>query len=248
METKELPRLEDLTTVIRGGFIVPKNDLIGSWQIEKQDLTHCTHLPGVISEHLKPGDLCLDIGAYDGDLTRTMSNCVGDTGMVIAAEAGKLQFECLKHNCQFFQHKNVFPIQTAISEVNGSTVAHESNSTGNIGASICKDIPDEMRKEGHTYLLTTTIDYLVHQSQRRCNFIKMDIEGWEFKALIGAAETLKRYHPKMIIEINSSALLLQGDTPEDIFTMLGMYKYDWEILQKECKLGDPMFDILCLPI
>lgn len=243
----ELPTLESLTTVIRGGFIVPSNDLIGSWQIEKQDLAHCTHLPVVLAEHLKVGDLALDIGAYDGDLTSTMSRCVGDTGMVIAAEAGKLQFECLRHNCQFFQHKNVYPIQTAISETCGATVSHESNSTGNIGASICKDIPDDMRKEGSVYLLTTTIDFLVHQSQRKCNLIKMDIEGWEFKALIGASKTLKEDKPKLIIEINSAALLLQGDTPDDIFTLLDMTGYGWEILQKECTLASPMFDILCLP-
>lgn len=252
MEKEAFKLDESNTVVLRGGYLVPKDDShISKWQQEVQQLDHCTHLPVVLAEHLKPSQFALDIGAYDGDLTCVMSRLVSDSGMVVAAEAGKLQYECLKHNCGLFKNRNVFPIHTCIGEFNGSTASWEANPSGNLGASICKEIPTgpglEKRKEGATYLLTTTIDYLVHQAKRKPSLVKLDIEGWECKALIGASETLKKFHPKLIIEINSAALLLQGDTAEDIFTLLGMAGYNWEILQKECTLASPQFDILATP-
>ncbi|MDD5585525.1 MAG: FkbM family methyltransferase [Alphaproteobacteria bacterium] len=49
---------------------------------------------------------------------------------------------------------------------------------------------------------TTTLDHLVKQGEiPRVDFIKMDIEGSELKALHGASETLHRFKPKLAISI-----------------------------------------------
>lgn len=46
----------------------------------------------------------------------------------------------------------------------------------------------------------TTIDKLVSELKlERVDFIKMDIEGAEQKAIFGARETLARYRPRMAI-------------------------------------------------
>lgn len=49
-------------------------------------------------------------------------------------------------------------------------------------------------------VLLTTIDKLVSElGLTRVDFIKMDIEGAEHAALVGAAQTLRQFHPRMAI-------------------------------------------------
>ena len=51
-------------------------------------------------------------------------------------------------------------------------------------------------EEGDCVVKVCTIDREIHEP---VTFIKMDIEGAELEALKGAAETIKRYHPKLAI-------------------------------------------------
>lgn len=48
-----------------------------------------------------------------------------------------------------------------------------------------------------------------------CDFIQFDLEGWELFALQGAAETLARCRPVLMLEINKS-LRYVGLNPEDV--------------------------------
>lgn len=54
-----------------------------------------------------------------------------------------------------------------------------------------------------------TIDEIV--KSRKVTFIKMDIEGAELKALYGAANTIKTWHPKLAVCVYHK--------PEDLITI-----------------------------
>lgn len=238
--------LSELTTVIRGGFLVPNpssDSHISTWQIQEQKLDHDSHTPNLVCEHLKPSQTCLDLGAFNGDHSICYNRALGPTGHLVSVEAGKLAFECLKFNSALFQHPRcIFPLHAAISDTCGQSVSWNGNS--NLGASTCQDV--EKLVEGRTYLLTVTIDYIAQQLERKIDFIKLDIEGYECKALIGATRVLKD-RPKMLIEVNEAALMLQGDTVQDLCTILAMNNYEWKIVQPQCVETDPIYDILCTP-
>ena len=53
-----------------------------------------------------------------------------------------------------------------------------------------------------TYIKTTTIDDYI--GEKKCNFIKMDIEGAEYNALLGGLKTMKRERPILAISIYHS--------------------------------------------
>lgn len=233
------------TITIAGGFKVPSDTHLGAWQQQSGKLDHDEFLVPFVTSKLKEGMCVLDVGAFDGDHTIAYSSAVGGSGMVVAVEPGSIAFECLLHNVGLFPLKNVFPLQACVGEHCGQSAAHTP--ALNLGASVCWPMEKEKMIEGEKYLLTVNIDYLTQQCMRKVDFIKLDVEGWEVGALIGATKTLTDHRPQLLIEVNSSALLLQGEEPAAIFQILSHHGYTFQIVQPDCKIGDPQYDIWCKP-
>lgn len=234
------------TKITKEGWAVAEGDShISKWIEEIGDLQHDLFLPPFVVSKLKQGDCVIDLGANLGSHSIAYSKAVGAAGIVIAVEAGQLAFECLKHNAGLFQHKNVFPLHSAVSDFCGESISHTQND--NLGASVCTLVERDKLVEGEKYLMTVTIDYLASLCAKKIDFIKMDVEGWEVKALIGGAKTLRDHKPQMMIEINEGALKAQGSKPADILEILILNNYTYEIVQPESKWGDPQFDIFCKP-
>jgi len=233
--------METQTTVIFGGFLVPNDTHIGKWQKETGRLDHDAFLPACVVSRLKIGDCVIDCGAFDGDHTIAYSKAVGDFGLVLAIEAGDLAHQCLVHNISLFPVKNVIPFHAAVGQADGFTVFHSPDE--NLGASTCVPLITDDSKA----IKTICIDSLSKNLDRKINFIKMDIEGWEMFALRGAEAVIHRSHPEMLIEINRGALEKNRSTPNDIVEYVEAHGYEWKIVQPYCKFSDPQFDILCTP-
>jgi precorrin-6B methylase 2 len=74
-----------------------------------------------------------------------------------------------------------------------------------------------------------SIDFIVEKLRlKRVDLIKMDIEGEEYNALKGAIKTIRKFKPKIIIEIHSKNLR------EKILEFLKNYGYDL-VFEKEKK-------------
>ena len=72
----------------------------------------------------------------------------------------------------------------------------------------------------------TTIDRFARKEKlTRLDFLKADIEGWELRMLVGGAETIKRYRPVMMIELDDSRLIRAGDNLSAIWNMLCAWRY-----------------------
>jgi hypothetical protein len=77
------------------------------------------------------------------------------------------------------------------------------------------------------------------------DFIKIDCEGYEVRALHGAFQTLRMYHPVLLIEVNEGALSRQGVKPSDIFDILDDLGYVSVNIHKGQPMAGPQYDILC---
>lgn len=65
----------------------------------------------------------------------------------------------------------------------------------------------------------------------RLDLIKIDIEGFELKAIMGALRTLERCKPRLImIEVVEEAMSLYGDSLDKLLSMLGSLGYQPHIL------------------
>ena len=220
---------------IEGGFKVPVDTHIGRWQISARRLDFDTHLIPYICSYIAAGQTVIDCGAFNGDHTIAYSRKVGENGTVVAIEAGETAFKCLAHNTALFEHQNVHIYHAAVGNEEGC-VTHTP--APNLGASrVYED------KAGMVPLIT--IDSVVRKENLSPGLIKMDIEGWECKALAGAHETLSKFRPLLVLEVNHGALEAQGGSFKQMTETLEKYGYTYQIIQPGIKETGPQFDIVC---
>ena len=141
------------------------------------------------------GDTVIDCGVYLGEFSLLAAYKAGKNASIIGIEAGTVILEKLNFNLEKNDKykKNIIIINNAVWHKNNLILRfNENNELWN--SSISKD--------GNTNVMTKTIDSVIDELNiSKVNFIKMDIEGAELNALLGAKNTLLKYKPKLAITI-----------------------------------------------
>lgn len=150
----------------------------------------------LIREHVKEGDVVLDIGANIGSHTIPLSQMVGNKGCVLAFEPERGNFYTLCGNVALNNCENVVCFQQGVSNFNGTIKVPFINSVHmtNFGS---LELDKDYSKIPHYVVPAIKLDDL---GLARCDFIKMDIEGMERLALEGGEEMIKKFKPVMYIE------------------------------------------------
>jgi FkbM family methyltransferase len=169
------------------------------------------------------GDTVLEIGANIGYYTLLLSHLVGPTGMVIAVEPHPENVRLLRLNLKLNRVTNAVVVPVAISDEVG--VAQMFISKGSNWHSL---MPTPKSCEQSITVPTTTVDELVRQLEQPIDLIRMDIEGWEVKALHGAERTLKRDKPTLVMEVHPS--YLQPEEVEGLLQWLQSLGYRWAFI------------------
>lgn len=76
----------------------------------------------------------------------------------------------------------------------------------------------------------------------RCDFIKVDIEGYEPKMIAGAMKTITTFKPAILMEINKGALERQGYNTDIPLRQLRQLGYGWTIIGKN--FSELQYDII----
>jgi FkbM family methyltransferase len=96
-------------------------------------------------------------------------------------------------------------------------------------------------------------DVLAESGIARVDFIKIDVEGYEFEVLKGAVETLRSSRPRLFIEIDDSNLSEQSTSARDLIGFLMGLGYSCtntvtgEALSVEYDFKGKHFDAICVP-
>ena len=221
---KELPN---------GLWVIENDTHVSKWVEQQGRLDHDQNTLPFILPLIKEGDSVIDAGAFIGDHTIAYSKAVGEKGVVHAFEPNPIAYQCMHHNLE--SCRNVILHDVGLSDANGSMPLSGNN--GNYAGAYAgehmkiADVPVQ------------TLDDWFYQAH--IDFIKFDIEGCEVKALIGAQNLIRRCHPTMVIEVNVVALDRQKATVGQLFALLESYGYEWKIIQENCDVMSPMYDIIC---
>jgi FkbM family methyltransferase len=173
-----------------------------------------------------------------GDHTIAYLNAVGEGGMVYAFEPSPVAMQCLLHNCASAGDR-LYPLQLALGN-EFKVFPLSGNNYNYAGSYLGNHMPV-------ANVQMVTLDSLAEKIGAIPDFIKIDIEGCELKFLRGAAKTIDKCKPVLVMEINHVALERQGDKPEEIYEWLRVHGYKTKIIQENCDIDSLMYDILCIP-
>ena len=146
---------------------------------------------GGVSIAPEPGDYAIDAGGCFGDTALAFAIAVGAAGRVYSFEPmpGLRDVFCanMRRNPDLAERIELF--DRAVFDASGNTLTFADLSAGS-----------RPQPGGTVPVSTVAIDDFVRgHDVPRVDFIKMDIEGSEREALRGAAETIRRFRPKLAI-------------------------------------------------
>jgi FkbM family methyltransferase len=175
-----------------------------------------------LEQYLKNGDVFIDIGANIGLFTLVASKIVGADGLVYAFEPMQNSFDSLSAHLQLNNSKNVIAEKLAVSNGKDFIELYIDANDKNSGMA-SSYINNYTLKE--CVLSTSIDDYLSQKGDVTITLIKIDIEGGEYLALKGMEQTLKKYKPALLIEINPEIIERTPFTQNDIAAFLNKLGY-----------------------
>lgn len=84
---------------------------------------------------------------------------------------------------------------------------------------------DGVEYRDDTYVTATTIDRILQDEQGPLPFIKLDLEGADLLALLGASQTLHKHRPAIAFENSSHSPSVHGFTLKDIQAYFSEHNY-----------------------
>ena len=174
---------------------------------------------------LKPGDTFVDIGANHGSFSVLASELVGEWGMVIAFEPQPRLAKLLSQSLQATAKSRFKVHQAGCSDHVGETKFYipwaGSGSAGVFESFSGRNPHCELKVE------LTTIDETFSQEDVTGSLVmKLDVEGSEYAALMGARNTIQRFKPPILFELNPDSSRAAGHTPKDLLCLFDELGYD----------------------
>jgi FkbM family methyltransferase len=144
---------------------------------------------------VKPGDVVLDCGANVGVFTREA--LIAGAKLVVAIEPAPENIECLRRNyAPEIKAGTVIVYPKGIWDKDDWLTLHVDPHNSAADSFV---IEREGHRDEEKVPLTTIDKMVVELKLDRVDFIKMDIEGAEVRALNGGRATIAKFHPKMAV-------------------------------------------------
>lgn len=157
------------------------------------------HVRVVIEELLKSGDCFLDIGASFGFFSLLAATLVGEAGRVYAVEPNEQNVKLLESSIRSNDFNHVTVMQMGASDRIETLFLHAGVGNGSTSAVNAGDDPFAART-----VLGAPLDQLLAYRAKPINLVKIDVEGFEHKALLGAQRILKEDRPHIIFEFQGA--------------------------------------------
>lgn len=175
-------------------------------------------LTSVFRDLLEPGQTFVDVGGNEGWFSMLAAKLVGSTGRVLTCEPQERLWPVVLRNIALNGFTNVSLLPYAVSEEPGEAMInlYPSLNTGSSNISGTRR-RWETQQRMRMLPLTDVVDTL-----HGCNvdLIKVDVEGFEHKVLLGAGNHLGTTIKRLVVELHPAQLEALGSSVDDVVRLL----------------------------
>lgn len=161
---------------------------------------------GYLLTAVKQNQVVLDIGAHKAGYLYFLRDRVGDSGRVYAFEPQSYLYNYLIKLKRIFNWDNVTIEQIALSDMTGRLNLFMPQNEMRKKSSPSATIVENKNSEELILMEEVSVDTLDNYCSANNiapDFVKIDVEGNELKVFRGGLNTLERYKPKILVEIEA---------------------------------------------
>lgn len=161
-----------------------------------------------ICTQLRRGQTALDVGAHKGAYLFWILRQVGDEGRIVAFEPQANLYRYLVGLKSLMAWHQTTIAHLAISDAEGETALYipihrQGGGVSSPGATL---VSEKARAEGAfrvETVRTQTLDAYCAEHALAPDFLKIDVEGNEMRVFRGGEQTLRKYKPRILVEIEA---------------------------------------------
>lgn len=189
--------------------------------------THEPQIANYIDKNIRPGMICLDVGANMGIMGLYLARKTGPTGAVhcfepVAKIYRRLEQHVERNNLRSIVDLHEFALSNHTGKISMS-IADQDYTNQGMGSIV---LHDTGALSTHIEINTMTLDeFALRMGLERLDFAKIDIQGAEPLFLEGGERTLTRFRPDLVMEVSPTDLAGLGKTSRDLFCQIEALGY-----------------------
>lgn len=207
------------------------NDLAFINELRKGKIYEQDYVIKFLFDIIKKSNTIIDAGAHAGSHTIIYKH-INPKVVIHCFEPQLYMYKLLNHNILKNELQDVFTYNYALANKQAETTLSAKIDDGrevkldiHYGGNIYSNLGGIQIGSGGEKINTMTVDSLNLGS---CDFIKMDVEGFEPIVLLGAVETIKKFKPTILFENNyqkvSDDVLKEFDIDKEQYNTLKILK------------------------
>jgi FkbM family methyltransferase len=205
-------------------YVAPSGSPVASPVIEGRPYE--PHVVAAIRRWLKPGMVFVDVGASIGYLSLVAAREVGSEGKIICFEPDPYNCKLLYLSAKVNEFANVEIYPFAIADKSRNVIFDSMQGNG-----VISDFDVNLESTPMRFVVRAMPLDQVLRDEESIHVLKMDVEGAEYMALRGAANTLKQHRPVIISEFSPAGLRnVSGVSGEEFLRLLIDEGYDISVL------------------
>lgn len=163
----------------------------------------------IFKDLINEGNVVVEVGGHIGYISIFFSHLVGRNGNLVVFEPGTNNLPYITENIKNSSFKNHTIRQVAVGQEVGTATFYEDDLTGQ-NNSLVRDFDGFQNNSKNSFVEArvhektvdvTTLD--LEFEDKAVDFIKIDIEGGEWPAILGAENLIKTQNPMLMVEIQA---------------------------------------------
>jgi len=224
-------------------FVIEEETIRLDESLRRWDINAEAEIHHLLGQYLQPNDVFVDIGANFGLHTVYAAKLVGEQGRVFAFEPVDNHLNLLHKNLDLSHvRERVEIVSSALSNSAESSLTFYLPPEEEIA--VTASLSAESENLEAIKVSNARLDDYWSDIDRQIKLIKIDVEGAELEVLRGAEELLRRWKPKLLIEVHGFALPSFGTSVQEFRKFLADLGYQENRLESEIFRGEEYFQAL----